>query len=114
GTNVIVAIVSTITNGLCGNTFATTRTWSATDACGNSNTCSQTVTVVDMTPPVLVCAADKTVECGSGWSFDPPTGAIDNCSGSNVTIVVVNTMTNMVGFCGNTFSATRTWSATDA
>jgi hypothetical protein len=30
------------------------------------------VTVVDTTPPTLVCAPDKQVECTAPWTFDPP------------------------------------------
>src|SRR2546428_9742611 len=46
GSNTIT-VMSTATNtaGHCGTTFDATRTWQATDACGNSSTCSQTVTV---------------------------------------------------------------------
>ena len=32
----------------------------------------QWVIVLDTEPPVLVGANNKTVECGSAWSFDPP------------------------------------------
>src|SRR3974377_2084835 len=56
--------------GLCPEVI--TRTWLYVDGCGNSNTCSQTVTVVDSTPPVITCASNKTVVCGTAWSFDTP------------------------------------------
>jgi len=102
-----VAILDTTTNLLaCG--FAATRTWTATDACGNVSRCSQTVTVVDTTPPVITCSGDKTVECGTAWAFNAPT-ATDNCGA--VTPVVVGTATNGTG-CDLTI--TRTWRATDA
>ncbi|TAL02098.1 MAG: HYR domain-containing protein, partial [Verrucomicrobia bacterium] len=108
GTNSI-AIVSTTTNATCGNTFIATRTWRATDACGNTAQCSQTVTVVDTTAPVINCVGNKTIQCGTAWTFDAPT-ASDTC-GTNA-IAVISTTTNAT--CGNTFSATRTWRATDA
>jgi len=107
GTNSI-AVANTITNGGCGRTFTAMRTWRATDACGNQATCSQTVSVVDTTPPVIACVAAKTVQCGSGWSFDAP-AATDVCGTAGIT--VVSTLTN--AGCGNTFTATRTWRATD-
>ena len=106
----IVTISATVTNtaGHCGNTFDATRTWLATDGAGNTAVCSQKVTVVDTTPPTITCVANKTIECGTAWTFDKPT-ALDTC-GTN-TISIVSTVTNLA--CGNTLSATRTWHATD-
>src|SRR6185436_12810176 len=94
--NVAISIVSTVTNLGCGQSFTSIRTWKATDACGNSAMYSQTVSATDATPPVLTCAADKSVECGALWSFNPPT-ATDGCD-ANVTITIVNTVTSVV--CG--------------
>ena len=65
-----VSLLGVETNGTCPEVIS--ATWVAADAYGNTNACSQTVTNLDLTPPVLVCATNKTVECGSVWSFDPP------------------------------------------
>jgi len=46
------------------------------------------------------------VEVGGGWDFDAPVAA-----GTNVTVTVLDSTTNPV--CGDAFSATRTWVATD-
>jgi hypothetical protein len=87
----------------------TTVTCTASDASGNvSAACVFNVTVADTTPPNITCVANKTVQCGTAWTFDKPT-ALDAC-GTNV-IHIVDTVTNSA--CGNTFSATRTWNATD-
>ena len=111
GTNVTISILNTETNGTpC--TRVITRTWLVADACSNSARCSQKVTVVDKTPPVLICATNKTVTCGTGWNFDLPTAASDTCSGTNVTITILQTVTNGAAPCPQ--SITRTWLATDA
>src|SRR5207249_3356190 len=112
--NATITILSTVTNvvGHCGSTFDATRTWQAIDACGNSSSCSQKVTVVDSTAPVITCSStNTTVEQSKAWTFDSPT-ATDN-SGS-ATITILSTVTNVIGHCGSTFDATRTWQATDA
>jgi len=49
--------VDTITNLACGNTFTAVRTWRVTDASGNRAECSQTVSVVDTTPPTVSIAS---------------------------------------------------------
>ena len=45
----------------CGNTGILTRTWSATDECGNSSSCVQTLTVVDTTPPDFELSVSPTM-----------------------------------------------------
>ena len=53
-------------------------TWTVTDINGNVSLCTQTVTVDDMTPPVLPIINDITVECGITV---PVPVAMDNCTG---------------------------------
>lgn len=48
-----VAVIGTVTNNGCGAGYQVTRTWRATDACGNTADCSQTIDVLDPTPPVI-------------------------------------------------------------
>jgi len=104
-----ITILGTVTNLVCGNSFVATRTWVATDPCGKTNTCSQTIASVSTQGPVIVCAGNRTNECGVGvLSFDVPT-ASNSCG--TATITVLGTITNLG--CGNTFVATRTWEATD-
>jgi len=106
GTNSI-SVVGTVTN-VAGCSYTATRTWAATDACGNSAQCSQTISVVDTTAPTITCVANKSVEAGAAFSFDQPT-ATD--VGSTNSITIVSTVTNAAS-CG--YSVTRTWAATDA
>ena len=109
GNAVTVTVLSTVTNGTaCSQVI--TRTWVATNPCGVTNTCSQTVTIRDTTPPVLACGHDKTVECNSQWAFDPPF-AVDACCGDKVTVTILSTFTNSLQKCIT--AITRTWSATD-
>src|SRR5206468_12973097 len=44
----------------CNNII--TRTYKATDACGNMKTCTQTITVNDTTAPVITCPPNQTVQ----------------------------------------------------
>ncbi len=72
----------------------------------------QSFTVTNLGGVSLVCPANKTVECGSTWDFDLPS-ATSICGASNITIQILTTVTNTLGSCGNTFTATRTWQAND-
>ena len=42
-------------NGTCPRII--TRTYMATDSCGNTTQCTQTITVDDVTPPTITCPA---------------------------------------------------------
>ncbi len=104
----------TFTDAVSGNCPQTiTRTWTATDSSGNSNSCVQIITVQDTTPPVITCPPDKQLQCGDSTA-PANTGtatATDTCS-TNVTITFTDAATpaNCTGNAG----IDRTWKATDA
>ena len=62
--------------------------------------------------PTIICANNKTVECGIAWSFDAPAFADGTCG--TATSGILSTLTNRSGACGNSFIATRTWVAADS
>src|SRR5436190_12164 len=65
----------------CAGTKVISRTWTATDQCGNRANCVQTITVVDTTPPVITCPANRILECPADTSTNATGVAIaqDNC-----------------------------------
>ncbi len=104
------------TPGSCAGNYSVTRTWTATDDCGNSSTASQTITVRDIVGPVLTgVPVDTTVECGPIPAAATPT-ASDACgSTANVTLSEVNTQDGDPTLIGHyNYTITRTWTATDA
>ncbi len=40
-----------------------TRSWTASDVCGNTSGCDQIITILDTTAPILSCPSDMTVQC---------------------------------------------------
>lgn len=99
------------TDGACADEYVLTRTWTATDACGNSAQAAQTVTVVDTSAPMVSCPADATgLECPADTGVAALGEAVgsDNCGA----VSVVSSDASVAG-CGGTESITRTWSATD-
>ena len=67
----------------CINRYKLTRTYMATDACGNSATCTQHLEVNDGVSPNLYCPPNITVTCPDpALTPDPAsTLAVDNCGG---------------------------------
>src|SRR5207247_2645570 len=92
----------------CSNVVS--AVWKITDCVGNLAFCTQNVSVVDTTPPVLACATNKTVQCGTAWTFDPPT-AQDACCGTNVTIRLLASNSIALGPCQTNWFGI--WQATD-
>src|SRR4029077_11140294 len=91
--------------------YSVTRTWTATDACGNSSTASQTINVQDISAPVIAALpAPSTINCPATPVFAVAT-ATDAC-GSAFTLTSTDVTTP--GLCAGSYSVTRTWTATDA
>jgi hypothetical protein len=77
------------TNGACPAVI--TRVWSAADACGNTVSATQTITVVDTTAPVLAgVPEDMTIECGEAEPVPPVVTAYDTCGGSSAVTAPTN------------------------
>jgi gliding motility-associated-like protein len=88
-----------------------TRTWTITDACGNTTSTTQTITVHDLVAPVFAAApAAVTVSCIADVPAMTSLGYTDNCDAAGT---VAGTDGALVGgACGGTI--TRTWTITDA
>ena len=123
-TEPMVSLTATTVGLNCGSTLV--RTWTATDACGNSSTVSQTTTFVDTTPPVLQnLPTNATVVCLHLPEVEEyNVTATDNCPGeitltsshhdSGVGCALTRTITwNATDACGNSVSASRNFSVSD-
>ena len=97
----------------CANKFKLTRTWKATDVCGNSSTYVQLFIVNDVQPPVFTSSEPFpiTVSCEKDIPAASTQTATDNC-GALPTINFTEVKSNVQ--CANRFTLTRTWIATDA
>jgi hypothetical protein len=94
-TNLLITPVSTVTRGGCPKIV--TRTWVITDGCGDTDTCSQAVTVVDTMPPFIVCPTNAIVvnfntNCQMVIPLIRPS-ATDNCTPASQ-LVYMQTPTN--------------------
>ncbi|MCK5804871.1 MAG: tandem-95 repeat protein, partial [Lentisphaeria bacterium] len=103
------------TSGICPQ--AITRTWTATDASGNSSIGVQTITVQDTTLPEVHCPGDMTVETHdpSGTTVTFTVTATDMCdpnpnvtctptSGSQFPVGTTTVSCDATDVCGNTSS----------
>src|SRR5207249_2889345 len=86
------------------------RTWTATDACGNNISCTQTITVRDTIKPTLTCPPNLVLECGADLRTNATgvASAQDGCG--PVTITYSDSTSNN---CGGTKVVSRLWTATD-
>ncbi|MFM9947362.1 MAG: choice-of-anchor L domain-containing protein, partial [Saprospiraceae bacterium] len=81
--NPAITFADVVTGTLPCNALIT-RTWTATDACGNEATCVQNIVVIDNVPPTIACPQDLTVNTNPGQCFFtgilPEPTATDNCN----------------------------------
>jgi hypothetical protein len=100
------------TNGNCLYNYTLTRTWRATDLCGNATTRAQVITVQDTQAPNFTgnLPASTTVVCAPNCvPLAPTLTATDNCGSATVTLQ----QTQTAGDCASGYTVTRTWTATD-
>ena len=90
--------------------YVVTREFTATDACGNSTSAVQTITISDTQPPAFVGALpeDGLAECASLPEAEV-LEAVDNCGNASVTLSELE----IPGDCEGRFTLERTWTATD-
>jgi gliding motility-associated-like protein len=108
-----VTMSDLVLRGGCGANYTINRTWTAADACGNTATAKQIITVGDFDLPVISgVPADITVSCvGAVPPASKLVTAKDGCS-PNVTLSVSDKKAQ--GACANKMIITRTWLAKDA
>ncbi len=106
-----VTVVRTEVAGACAGSKTVTRVFTATDACGNTATASQVVTIEDKTKPILAgVPANVTIACGAAEPTALPT-ATDGCDPAPKVTVV---RTEVAGACAGSKTVTRVFTATDA
>src|SRR6185436_11062794 len=73
-----------ISSSNCPGQFVIARTYQAADSCGNSATCTQTITVQDTNGPSFQCPTSLAVSCAR--QVPPPNTSrvtsSDNCGGA--------------------------------
>src|SRR5204862_5803922 len=114
GTATVAFVGYSASNRASSRNNVITRTYRATDACGNHAACTQTITVNDTTAPSITCPGPVSVQCFSQVPAHDVTSvqASDNC-GAPVTVTFVSdSATHGTSSCNNVI--TRTYRATDA
>ena len=105
----ISAPMDVISDGSCGISYTIHRTWSASDACGNTSEHTQTIMVTDVVAPAFTSfPADVTYTSGDDVQDEMPT-ASDDCNEVSIDFVDATDNSNV-----EITVITRTWTATDA
>jgi gliding motility-associated-like protein len=87
------------------------RTFTASDACANTTTATQTIHVLDLKGPEITGLADTTVAC-TATPIIPPPSASDACADAIGQPVKYNEFIN-AGNCPNNFTKVLLWRAID-
>jgi len=109
----LVTVISTTSqpgDGSCGDySYTISRVVTVTDACGNTQSYPQTITVKDDVAPVLDCPDNATISCGD--LNTNTASAIDNCDPAPVLTWSDEALS---GNCDWACTLERTWTAVDA
>ena len=120
----VVTFVSDVWSGNCPRII--TRTYQASDSCGNTATCTQIITVNDSIAPQITCPAAVTVACMTDVPAPDITlvTATDNCGTPVVTFVsdvwsgncprIITRTYQAADSCGNTTTCTQTITVNDS
>jgi hypothetical protein len=77
GSHPVLSIASTVTNISCGGSYSVTRAWVVSDDTGYQASCSQTVTLINPQPPIiLVQPQSQTVLLGGTGNLEV---VVSNC-----------------------------------
>jgi|GEM_PF-1065677 len=109
----IVPVQFTQTQNGAGCGVQIIRTWTATDACGNTAIAVQILTLIDLVAPVLSgVPASVTITCEDAIPTVAVVSATDNCGQAGASIGVQFTQTIAIHPCSRVI--TRTWTSSDA
>lgn len=96
--------------GSCFNDNIITRTWTATDGCGNASTDVQVITLVDTTAPVIIGETEVQLTYNTSETLPQLVGLeIIDCAD-----YTVETEDTYAGFGAYTFDLSRVYTVTDA
>ncbi len=65
----ITFVDDVIPSETCPHSYTITRTWTATDECGNSASATQVINIIDTTPPEITADLDYTYTCNPEGNF---------------------------------------------
>ncbi len=98
---------------VCGHyAYDIIRTFTVSDACGNTRTATQVISVTDDLGPAPGGVLDTTIVCDAQPVVTTPPSPIDACSGPAAVPVFVNDVV-MNGICDDNYTITRNWLAKD-
>lgn len=114
GTPIVTVTETSSGAGSTSSPRIITRTYTATDAAGNTASDSQTITVTDPAAPTITAPADSTFQCASEIPAANAANATasDNCG--TPTVTVSDSSNNGAGSSASPLVITRTFTATDA
>jgi len=115
-----ISYADAISEGSCIGELFVTRSWVATDPCGNSSEPqTQMITVIDNEGPVFTVPANVTLNCGSDPNDESLSGTVndatDECDPTEIQVnsIIVTDLTQENIPCPGSTTYTKRWGAVD-